>query len=289
MTLLTKKTALSLIAAGACALIGWSATAQNGPPRRPSNWNSANLVPMEEHLVSDLSRDSVPITVQFSGSDLLVYGAVRRDRFLWPDEPPPDIAISVTGPATPVTVRRKRRVAGVWTNGEFLEVSRAPRYYAVASTRPLNRMLRPNSLAQAALRVQDAVKLFGSTRSVNDPEAFRQAVIRVRKRQGLYSEIHEDANGDPAVKLLEGTLFRTAFRLPANIAEGDFEVRVLLARRGRIIDEALRDLPVRRAGLERDIHSAAQNTPALYGLISLLAALAAGWGAAEAFRRLRSR
>ena len=55
-----------------------------------------------------------------------------------------------------------------------------------------------------------------------------------------------------------------------------------------MIDSFETAIPVSKVGLERFLYNLAQNQPAIYGLMSLAIAIAAGWSASAVFRYLRS-
>ena len=55
----------------------------------------------EESLVTGLSRDDVQITADFTGSDILVYGAVRRNSPA-PQTPPLEVIVTPEGPSGPL-------------------------------------------------------------------------------------------------------------------------------------------------------------------------------------------
>ena len=78
--------------------------------------------------------------------------------------------------------------------------------------------------------------------------------------------------------------FRADFALPANLTEGDFTVRMFLLRGGRVIDTKEQTIDVRKTGIERQLSNMAHRQPLLYGILSLLLAAVAGWGASEMFR-----
>ena len=90
----------------------------------------------QETIVSGLSQSRVSITADFDGSEILIYGAVKRDTPA-PEGGPLEVIVTVEGPSTPVTVRRKDRVAGIWVNNAEVVVDSAPSFYAVATTGPL--------------------------------------------------------------------------------------------------------------------------------------------------------
>lgn len=238
--------------------------------------------PERERIVSGLSQTDVAITATFEGSKIFVYGAIERDWFPKPGEPAADVIVSVTGPSEPVTVRKKDRIGVIWANTESLVISSAPSFYAVAATGSLEEILRPVDDSNHKISIDNAVTFAGIAAFTGvDVDAFRRAVIRLRERAGLYDE------SAGAVRLRGPTLFETEIELPANIVEGDYAARVFLVRDGRVRDVYSTVIAVRKTGLERLIYTAAQDQPLIYGLLSILVALLAGWGASEVFRQLR--
>ena len=89
------------------------------------------------------------------------------------------------------------------------------------------------------------------------------------------------------VLLLRQALFRTDISLPANLVEGPYMVRIFLTRGGEVVDMQESQIDVQKAGLERTLYRLAMEQPLIYGLLSLLMAMVAGWGAQELFKRLR--
>ena len=88
-----------------------------------------SLALAQEKLVLGLSQDEVSITATFTGSELLIFGAISRET------PPPQnselgVIIAVAGPNVPVTIRRKERVAGIWINTESANIDIAPSFYS---------------------------------------------------------------------------------------------------------------------------------------------------------------
>lgn len=235
---------------------------------------------LEERIVVGSDIDEVAITATFSGEEVFVYGAVQRNRFLLAEDQTPEIAIVVEGPSSPLVVRRKGRLFGLWVNVESFRIAEAPSFYAVASTRPLDEILLPEEDAAYRISLDKAVLIAGSVFSAQDPEAFRQAALRLRRKGGFYLE---DGRG---VALKGGTLYQARLKLPASIVAGDYMVRVYLIRGGRVRDSQAIELPVFKQGLERTLGRAAQETPLLYGLGALLMAGFAGWAASTLFRRL---
>ena len=118
--------------------------------------------------------------------------------------------------------------------------------------------------------------------NIQDSESFTDALIRIRKANGLYQEL------DNHVDVAEQTLFRTSVGLPANLTEGDYRTRIFLVREGSVVAEFDTTIDVRKVGLERWLFTLSRQQPLIYGLMSLAIAIAAGWGASAAFRLVRN-
>lgn len=232
---------------------------------------------LAEEVVAGLSQNHVAITTDFSGSEIFIYGAVKREAPP-PDEAPPDVIVVVIGPSEPVIVRKKDRQFGIWVNGPGVRLQAAPSFYAVASTRPFDEVISHTDDLRYKVGLNHAVRLIGDTQAERYPADYREAAIRLRKAQGVY---FEDPGG---VQLSHGTLFQTTIDLPAQLIEGDYTARVFLLRDKNVVDHFESTIFVRKAGLERMIYTMAQEQGALYGLISIFVALSAGWLASTFFR-----
>lgn len=233
-----------------------------------------------EQVVAGLSSDSVAITASFDGSEILIYGAVKRETPI-PAGAPLQVVVTVEGPAGALTIWRKARRAGIWVNTQKVEVGAAPGFYAVATSGPLERILLPEWDSRYRISLPLALRAFGGTVEVEDAVPYTEALIRLRQQDGLYRL------DEGSVKLVDQTLFRADVRLPSNLIEGDYKTRIFLLRDGEVVDAYSAPIEVRKVGLERWLYRLAFDQPLLYGLMSLAVAVAAGWGASAAFRRLR--
>lgn len=238
----------------------------------------AALPARAEEVVLGLSQDAVAITANFTGSEILVFGGIKRDEPV-PENSDLGVIVTVAGPDQPVTVRRKARRLGIWVNTDMVEVDQAPAFYAVASSAPLSDILRDIEDLRQSITIPRAIRSVGST--ILGSEQFTDALIRIRMRDGLYQLL------EGAVDLEEETLFNVSISLPANLTEGDYPTRIFLTRNGSIIDEYKTIIPVNKVGLERWLYELAQNKALIYGLMSLAIAIAAGWTASAAFSALR--
>lgn len=234
-----------------------------------------------EEVVLGLSKDKVAITTSFDGSEILIFGAVKREVPI-PAGPPLEVVITVAGPSEPVIVRRKAKWNGlIWVNSDAVEVDLAPSYYAVATSAPLREALSDTQDLRWKITIDRAIRSVGAPYSIKDSASFTDAVIRIREREKLYQHL------EGKVALDQQTLFRTAIEMPANLTEGDYVIRIFLTRGGNIISHYETMIDVRKVGLERWLFGLSRQQPLVYGLMSLAIAIAAGWGASAAFRLLR--
>lgn len=230
-----------------------------------------------EEIVLGLSRDEVAITANFDGSDVMIFGAVKREAPA-PNGEPLQVIITLAGPSEPVLVRRKERRLGIWVNTDAVEVDEAPSFYAVATSAPMRDTLSEVEDLRYGITIPRVIRSVGAPSNVVNSETFTEALIRIRAAAGLYQIL------DSEVDLEEDTLFRGQITLPAALTEGDYVARIYLTRGGVVIDDYETSIAVYKAGLERWLFEMSRNQPFWYGLMSLAIAISAGWLASAAFR-----
>lgn len=223
-----------------------------------------------QSIVTDLSTREVAISTGFTGAELLLFGATEGFG---------DIVVAVVGPKRDEIIRRKERVAGIWVNGTSVTFENAPAYYRTAASKPLSEIAAPEVLEKLQI---GSSRIDLSTRSSRGAETileFRDAFIRSKKRQALYSEDISD------IKITRGRLFRSTIPFPVNVPIGTYEVTVHLFKHGRLVSSEKTPLTVQKVGLEAQIYDFAHDQAAWYGLIAIAIALVAGWLAGVIFRR----
>lgn len=243
-------------------------------------WLACALPLAAEEVVLGLSQDEVSITTNFDGSEILIYGAIKREAPI-PSGPPLEVIVTIAGPSEPVTVRRKEKRFGIWINTDLVEVDAAPSFYAVATSNAFSEILRDTEDLRYKVSIPRAIRSVGAPMTVQDAQSFSDAVIRIRKANASYQLLEDE------VDLTQQTLFSTAIAMPANLTEGDYQTRILLTRDGRVVSEYETVIDVRKVGLERWLYTLSREQPLYYGLLSLAIAIAAGWMASAVFNGFR--
>lgn len=241
-------------------------------------WTALCVQPLAaEEIVAGLSQDEISITANFDGSEIIIFGAVSREAPI----PPGDlgIIIAVAGPGEPITVRRKDRRFGIWVNTEAADIDSAPSFYAVATNLPLDAILTATEDLRQSISIDNAIRAVDV--GVSEEQLYTAALMRIRGESGLYQLL------EGAVTLRADTLFDAQIRLPANLTEGDYRTRIFLTRDREVVAQYETVIAVRKVGLERLIYNLAHERPLIYGILALVIAIAAGWGASAAFQLLR--
>ena len=230
-----------------------------------------------EQVIADMSQNRIAITANFDGSEILIFGAVKRDAPA-PNAEPLQVIVTVSGPAQPITVRRKDKRAGIWVNVESFEVETAPSFYAIATTAPLAEIITDAEDQLYRVSIPQAIHSAAPGTTSEKETTFTQSLIRIRKAADLYQV------NPGTVTLNDETLFKTSVKLPSNLTEGQFSTRIFLTRNGHVLDVFETKIDVRKVGLERWLYNLAHEKPLAYGLLSLFIAIVAGWSASAVFR-----
>lgn len=231
-------------------------------------------------LPAAVAEEQITVSSDYRGSFVTVFGynPDRRGRG--------DIVVVVRGPNESAVVMRKRRVFGLWINGDPVRFSEAPSFFAVLSNRPLRAIAPPQAIWRYQLDPAASARLESRTGDA-DPSAYRNALVRLRRGQGLYQEYSGRASPERrgGLTMYQGGLFRAVVRLPANAPIAQYHADTYLFREGRLISSQRIPVRISRVGVERSIHDLATGASWVYGVIVVMLALAAGWIAAFLFRR----
>lgn len=232
-------------------------------------------------LPAAVAEEQITVSSDYRGSYVTMFGINpdRRGRG--------DIVVVVRGPSESATVMRKRNVFGLWVNGDPVRFSEAPTFFAVLSNRPLRSIASPQSIWRYQLDPAASAQLESAVPAGGDPSAYRAALVRLRREQGLYQEYSGRALPDQrgGLTLYQGGLFRAVVRLPANAPIAQYHADTYLFRDGRLISAQRIPISISRVGVERRIHDLATNYSFIYGILTVMLALASGWVAAFFFRR----
>jgi uncharacterized protein (TIGR02186 family) len=233
-----------------------------------------------ETLVASLSTSQVRITSNYTGSQIVVFGAIERDAQSVARAGAYQVVVTVRGPRQAVTVREKNRTGPVWINGQQQKFIHIPAYLGVFASAPIVEIgttlqrQRMRIGLQAAMDAPDVTMDRGT-----EDDRFREALARLKIRELLFVE---DERG---TTFLTPNLFRTPVPLPVTAPPGDYEVDVALFADSVLLARTSTSFEVVKIGFEQRLADFSIQWAALYGLGTAAMALMFGWLATVIFRR----
>lgn len=221
-------------------------------------------------LVPEVSQHEVVVRQGFTGAELLLFGAILTPEGTRAGQDY-DIVVVLKGPASPVVLREKRKIAGIWINAASTELHSVPSFFAMASTRPISRIVDSKT---AAIYELGLPWLQLSPTGAIDPKAlarFNAGLVDLRQRNGLYRQ------DEAGVKVKEQVLYQARIDLPSSVQTGRYTAETFAISRGRVVATAVSEIAVRKLGFEGAIAAFAESWSLLYGLLTVAISVAMGW------------
>jgi uncharacterized protein (TIGR02186 family) len=233
----------------------------------------------EPRLVSDVSTREITIQSSFTGADLVLFGAILYPQGVAPEDRI-DVAVVIRGPTRPITVREKRKYAGIWVNAQSTDFQSAPTYYAIASSRPLKQIVDAKTAAIFELGLNRLQLSPNGEIDTVKQRHFAEGLVDLNRRKGVY---RQDENN---VKITGQVLYDARLKIPSSVPVGRYIAETLLIRKGRIIaaDDNV-EIIISKAGFEQFVTILAQQYSLIYGTLAVLISLGLGWLAGFAFNR----
>lgn len=229
-----------------------------------------------EDLAAGISRDKIEITSSFTGTDIVVFGAIENEsgEALAATEQRDVVVVVRSDRPYSVNVRKKEQVGPIWVNREQRRFVGVPGFYFVASTRPLKDIAGGEVLDQFEIGIKRLG--FGAARGlVGNQQEFRDAILRTKTRDELYSQ-HEGG-----VSFVSGSLFRTTVALPPRVPSGNLKVLVYAFANGQVTSSNSMTLFIDKTGIERRLSDFAHYEPWLYGFAAVFLSAFVGFAAAQ--------
>jgi uncharacterized protein (TIGR02186 family) len=231
-------------------------------------------------LVPEVSQRKIEIAYSFTGAELLLYGAIQYPSGRVPAGDA-DIVVVLRGPSDSIIVREKKKIAGlIWANANSAQFRSAPGFYAVASSKPMARLIDERTAAIYELGLGNLHLSPASGAAPDVQRRFESGFVDLYKRLDLMKESQD------RVEINQGVLYSARLSIPARVPVGTFTAETFLIRKGRVIAAATRDIDIRKSGFERFIEQSAQKWPFTYGMAAVALSLLLGWGAARIFRKI---
>ena len=233
-----------------------------------------------ERLTVALSTPEVTINSNFTGTTVTVFGVIDRDAASLSGVGGYQVGVLLIGPPRTVVARRKERLFGIWANAASETFEGAPSFYLFNTSAPAAEIAAPATLERLQLGFDHIGFRTPEQATPDDPtfRDFRSAFIRLKERDALYGE-------STGVEFIGNLIFRTTFRLPANVPVGAYTAEAYLFSDGSLIAREDEGLTVSKTGLEETMSNFARNQGLIYGLICVVLGASIGWLGGVIFRR----
>jgi uncharacterized protein (TIGR02186 family) len=232
----------------------------------------------EPRLVPEVSSRQIEIRYSFTGEQLLLYGAIVYPRGQ-PPEGVTDVVVVLKGPLERIVVREKQKVMGIWMNVGRTRFRSAPSFYAIASSRPTERVVDERTAAIYELGVNNLQLSPGGGAQTEEMRRFEAGLIDLRRRTGLYAEY------PGGVSITEGVLYTARIAIPARVPVGNYTAETFLIRDGRVVAGAVREIEIEKLGFEGFVARSAERWSLAYGIAAVAVSLLLGFGASAVFAR----
>jgi uncharacterized protein (TIGR02186 family) len=240
----------------------------------------ASLPAVAETLVVSLSTSRVLISSNYTGSSIVVFGAVERDAQTIARASGYDAVVTVRGPRETLIVREKRQVGPIWVNRAEQSFPEVPAFLAVLSSAPIETITTEPLRRRLRVGLDAITEAAGPTAGgPSEPNRFRDALVRLEQREGLYFE------EERGVSFITRTIFRAALPVPATAPPGNYEVEVALFADQVLLSRAFTNFELVKTGFEQQVAVLARDWSAIYGAATAGVALLFGWLASVVFRR----
>ena len=251
------------------------------PQALPDAAAPAAVAGLPETFEIGLSTEQIILASNFSGARLVVFGALDNADGRTLRQGGYDIIVALEGPKTPLVVREKERVLGLWVNRGSETFDSAPASYSLASTRRLDDIAPQKTMEQLSIGVENMRTDLGAEPGTYSPnrDEYATALRRIRIDRGLYAESFG------AVEFVSPTLFRADLALPADLPVGLHTARAFLFRNGVFLRERDEKLWVVKSGFETSVSNLAVRYGTLYGVFAVALAMVTGWLGRVIFKR----
>lgn len=230
----------------------------------------------EPILVPEVSQHEVQVRQGFTGTELLLFGAILDPRGQRAANNY-DIVVLLKGPTEPILVREKERVGGIWINADSTAFRSAPSFFAISSSRPVSEIVDQRTAAIYELGLDYIQFSPSGVIDVAEQQRFSNGLVDLRGRQGLYKE---DPHG---VKINGKVLYQARISLPSNVQTGRYTAETFAISRGRVIATAQAEVDVKKVGFERFVEVFSLSQSFLYGLLAVALSVFMGWAAGRLF------
>ncbi len=216
----------------------------------------------------NVSPEHISIDSLYHGSRVLITGEVGADE---------EVIVKITSEEGKVDLRRKGKKGGVlWMNVGELTIEPVSDVYLLFSTSDINEILNPEQQNRYVIGY-DALKKIVSLEPVSDEaekEKWFDEFIKFKETNNIYGVFPGSID---VISSGEGRKFRLEAEWPYQAPPREYKVSAYTVKNGLISGESNATLIVEKTGVLKFLSGMAFNNAAVYGVVSIIIALFAGF------------
>lgn len=227
-------------------------------------------------VTCEVSPREIPITLTYHGAKLTISGQ---------SAPNDDLVLKISSEPHDTAMKNYEKVGGlVWMKKGSMEFKGVPRVYLVNTTADLNLILSEPERRRYQLGYEamaKATRIEDGKGAAADGKWFDE-FIRFKDKEMVY-KIHQGTiirqHGE------KGNTFEIVVDWPYQAPPGSYNVNLLAVSNGKVVDQAATTFEVKRVGVIAALSKMAVEQSALYGIMSVVIALAAGLAVGAVFKK----
>jgi hypothetical protein len=210
-----------------------------------------------------LDKTTVEIGTFYNGTTVQATGTVPAGA---------EAVIRVSGKPQELHLKKKGKAGGIlWMNIGDLTFDNAPKIYMLYTSEAAKNYLADANLNFSLPSLQNRIEIFPA----NEDKAFYfNEFLKLKKKESIYAEFpgevtySDTSNGERQ--------FQATLQIPPRMGADDYTIDVFALQEGRITGQDSKTLQVRMISFPQMLSKLAYNRSLLYGILSVLVAVAAG-------------
>jgi len=227
-------------------------------------------------LTTEVTPQNIPINLLYNGAWISVKGESDAND---------DLIIRISSEPTDAHMKFKGKAAGLfWMKMGDISFEHVPTVYLLYSSRNLDSLLQEDKRIIEGIGIESikAGTKMESSGADMDSDRWIAEFIKFKKAEKLY-DIEEDAITRPHGT--DSNEYQLDIKWPYQAAPGTYTIEVLAVRDGNVVDRAETSLTVARTGIVEKLSNLAFNHAAVYGIIAIIVAMAAGFAVGALFKK----
>lgn len=213
-------------------------------------------------MVAGIAEDRINVQVNYSDSTIVVFAATPQ-----PENETSGLAVALVGP---VPINAQSIIRATKGGDQRITFVSAPLVFALGAEPVVAATVSEDTMIEAGLNAQNAALPNLSQLMSPDLPDWRAAFVNLKMDQGLYTF------GNAQFRHFEGGLRRATIDLPKNAPPGEYTVRAVAFRDGKVVGESRQAFTLARSGLDATLFDLSRQHGLIYGFVAVLLGVLVG-------------